>query len=185
MISAVGKNLNILISCENIPEHNWMSYLCWYSIKKVLSDANIFISCKRNSVFAPFFNWTKKVNVPFKMYSGEIEKLFTQRPLLIVPPHSLAIRDFEEAGIEHNLSKDINYLENTNFFKDAKTNDFCVFCSYFDGWGNFVTSEWINKLNCPLTIFGKFSKNNMTINEKKIEKIWSNSIPLFQGISGA
>lgn len=186
MISATGKGLNILISCDHTPEHNWMSYLCWYSILKNLSDAKVSICSRRINVSGNFFIWTKKVNIPFKMYNGEYEpkNVFGQNSLLIIPPHVVALRDFDEAGIDPELKEDPCFLENTNFLKDAVTNDFCVFCSYLKGWGNFVASEWINNITCPLLIFKKFSKSNMTINEKRIEKIWNNSIPLFQRISG-
>jgi hypothetical protein len=186
MISPTGHGLNILISCDYTPEHNWMSYLCWYSIKKTLSDAKVFVCSRRINVSGSFFIWTKKFSVPFKMYNGEykFENVFDQKSLLIVSPHIVAIRDFEEAGMSPELKEDPCLLDNTNLLKDASTNDFCVFCSYLNGWGNFVTSEWINNTTCPLLIFKKFSKSNMTINEKRIEKIWNNSIPLFQGILG-
>lgn len=178
MISPIGQGLNILISCNYSLEHNWMSYLCWYSIKKTLSDAKVYIYSKRENITGCLFLWTKKVNVPFKTYSGDLKK----ESFLIVPPHVMAIRDFEEANIDPNFTQ--GYLEDTNFLKDAKSNDFCVFSSYLNGWGNFVTSEWINNTTCPLLVFRKFPTKNMSMNEKRIEKLWDNSIPLFRNISG-
>lgn len=184
MITATGSGLNILISCDYTPEHNWMSYLCWYSIKKTLSDANVSVCSRKINVSGSFFIWTKKLNVLFRTHNEKYKNIFDQKSLLIVPPHVVAIRDFDEAGIKPELKEDPCLLENTNFVKDAKTNDFCVFCSYLNGWANFVASEWINNTKCPLLVFKKFSKTDMTINEKRIEKMWNNSIPVFRAISG-
>lgn len=184
MIPSLGYGLNIVISCEYTPSNNWMSYLSWYSISKNLPEAKVFVSCKRSDIISPLFIWTKKASVPFKMHSKEVENVFNLQSFLVIPPHVLAIRDFQEAFEEPIFENNITLIENTSFVKEAKTNEFCVFCSYLNGWGNFVTAEWINSFICPLLTLKKFSKLNMTINEKRIEKIWSNSISLFNTIRG-
>jgi len=188
MISSLGDGLNILISCDHIPGHSWMAYVCWYSISKNLPEAKVFVVSRRKNVTGNLFLWTKKVNIPFQMYNGEysLSNLagLTDRPMLIVPPESVAIRDFEEAKIDPSSINDVVLL-NSPFVCDSKEDDACVFSSYFNGWGNFVLSEWIYNVNCPLTTSGskRFLKNIMTINEIRIGQVWNASIPLFQGIS--
>jgi hypothetical protein len=189
MVSYLGKNLNIIISCDHIPGHNWMSYICWYSIRKNLPDANVSLVCKRHNVSGYLFLWTKKVGVPFKMYSSSEDIISTyKKPNLVVPPFCLAVRDFDEAGIDPSFIKDNDsiLLEDTNLVCDAKEDKFSVFCSYEDGWGRFITKEWINKTDCPLSFFSlkKFSSSNMSLNEKLVKNMWDSSLRLFQAISG-
>jgi hypothetical protein len=189
MISSLGEGLNILISCDYTTGHNWMSYLCWYSIRNNLPDAKVIIISKRKQITGDLFLWTKKFNIPFRTYNeAKLDSVINicEKPLLIVPPDCVAVRDFEEAGVNPNNLKEVSFLENTDFVGRAKGNDFCVFASYSDGWGFFVTSEWINRVDCPLASLTtkNFLKNNMSLNEKHVQSIWSASIPLFQTASG-
>jgi hypothetical protein len=187
MISSLGGGLNILISCDYSVCHNWMAYLCWYSINKNLPDAKVFITCCRNNVNCNLFSWTKKVNVPFRMYNGEYKLKnsagFADIPMLILPPDVVAIRDFEESGLDPNVIKDVCFVDNTSLICDAKEEEFCVFASYSNGWGKFVTSEWINRSGCPL-LGSNFKDPIMTFNEVRISDLWKASSLTFQTISG-
>ncbi len=189
MISSLGKGLNILISCDHSFGHNWMSYLCYYSIFKNLPEAKVFVVCRRRNVTGSLFLWTKMFNVPFKMYNGEYDignlSGIKDVPLLITSPEVIAIRDFEEAKQDQNILNDRHFLVQTNFLCEAKEDTMCVFSSYLNGFGNFVTSEWIDNMNCPLvSSFSKrFFHNGMNSNEVRMADIWKESISLFQTIS--
>jgi hypothetical protein len=190
MISYLGKGLNITISCDHVPGHNWMSYLCWYSIKQNLPDANISMVCKRENVSGNLFLWTKKLNIPFRMYGNSFldEALkHIDVPNLVVPPYCMCVRDFEEASFDPSrIKEDVLFVEGTNLVCSASSDEFSPFCSYKIGWGHFITSDWIHKEECPLyfAIIKKLSKQGMSLNEKKIENLWSSSLKLFQMVSG-
>lgn len=191
MVSYLGEGLNVVISCDHIPGHNWMSYLCWYSVRQNLPDSKISIICKRENVSGSLFLWTKKVNVPFRMYSGDSYHSILASyasPCLVVPPYCVAIRDFEEAGISTELlkEKEFTFLEDTKLVCDCNLDDYTIFSSYKKGWGHFITADWLNKIECPLSfsILKNFSKRSMSLSERKIEGLWNSSVRLFQTISG-
>jgi hypothetical protein len=189
MISYLGEGLNITISCDYLPGHNWMSYLCWYSINQNLPDAKVNIVCKRNNVSGTMFLWTKKIGIPFKMYNGSsCEETIELRPTVIVPPYCMCVRDFEESGFDASTIKegDLLYLNDTDLVSKASSDDPSSFCSYKRGWGHFITADWIHKEECPLYFLfvKKFSKQGMSLNERKIESLWNASLKLFQTISG-
>lgn len=192
MISCYGENLNLVINCDHVPGHNWMSYLCWRSIRKNLPDANIYIFCKRRNVTGNLFLWTKKLKVFFKMYNTEESFLgFLENlsfPVIILPPFCLAFMDFEECNLDPNkiIHNKINYLKETELFCDSKSEEFNIFCSYENGWGNFETNKWINKIESPLSkaFIKRLEKKQMHLNENKVKKFWLESSSLFQAISG-
>jgi len=191
MVSYLGKDLNITISCDHIPGHSWMSYVCWYSIRQNLPDAKVDVVCLRNNVSGYLFLWTKKVGVPFEMCS---EKNFSSvissraKPSLVVDPLCVCVRDFEESGSDLSVfnSEDTLFLEKTSLWCDSRSEEFCCFCSYENGWGHFITKDWLNKVECPLSnlTLKKFAKGSMSFNEKRIRDLWNSSLTLFQAVSG-
>ena len=182
MISYLGAGLNITILCDHVLGHNWMSFLCWYSIHNNLPDSKVNILCKRNNVTGSLFLWTKKLNVPFRMCSDSIvDKLIKSQPApsLIIPPYCMALRDFEEAKYDvSSIKNEVLFVEGTNLICDATADEFSVFCSYKEGWGHFILNNWINKSECPLSayIVKKFNKQNMSFNEKRIESLWNSEL---------
>lgn len=190
MISYLGEGLNITISCNYVPGHSWMAYICWYSIKQNLPDAKVNIICSRENITGRLFLWTKSLNIPFLTYNSNNFKEIISRqiaPTLVCYPECVVVRDFEESSVDLSFFDDnILFLQDTDLFCDANSDDFHPFCSYKDGWGYFVTNDWINKEECPLSnlLLKKFSKKIMSINEKKIENLWNSSLRLFQAVSG-
>lgn len=61
-ITETGRGLNVLIITE--PELDWQTFGSWYSFWKHLPDANISVTCIRNSK-SPFqlFQWCKRVDI--------------------------------------------------------------------------------------------------------------------------
>lgn len=192
-ISSTGDNLSILISCDYSTCNNWMAFLAWYSLSKNLPDAKVLVACNRTVMSSPLFGWTKKCKVPFELHkcmskdeqaNFVLDKGLVTTPLLIIPSDSLAIRDFEESGFDTQLLK--GKMKVTSFPDlccDAKEDKSCVFVTYSEGWGKFVTSDWIHKLNCPFTSANRFANGNLTANEVRIGRLWSAVTPLFHTVS--
>jgi hypothetical protein len=158
-----GNGLRLLIRCNYLSHHNWMSFISWFSIKKYLPDAEICVQCDRNKfVNCSLFEWVKKLNVDFS-YSR------LQSPLLgfiEIPCDVMAIGEWDNK---------LNII-------DAKSNDISAFCTYRNGCGNFVMADWINSILPPFDKVDIFKKEGMTINEAKILEIWKKGLSIYAAI---
>jgi hypothetical protein len=207
-ISSTGNGLNILIVCDYVSHHDWMSFLSWYSFSKNLPDAQVGIVCNRQVMNLRLFVWPARVKVKFDLHTPTdkenqvkraVELGFLSMPLVVVEPGILAVRQLEEG------SDFLEYIQNTpkgisdrvwvvndvnstpvEFFDaycHAKEDKISTFVSIENGWGKFVTESWINKLNCPFTSFNRYGHGNMTLNESRIGKLWSGLVSLFQTVN--
>lgn len=189
-ITSIGDGLTILISCNYSTHHDWMSYLCWYSLSKNLPDAKVIIGCNRTLCDFSLFRWTYKCKIPFFLhkatdFQGQIDIINAKNPLLVVPPHVICVRDFDEAEFSPNaLSEEKVYKLDESLSCDCREDKSNVFASYEDGWGKFVTATWIDKSGNPFLFGDKFSKGDLTPNEVRIGRLWEAAIPLFQIVSG-
>lgn len=186
LISDIGDNLNILICLDYSSVHNWMGFLCWYSIFKNLPNAHVFIACNRKLMSYELFSWAKKSKIPFILHKESenqveiaIKKFDIKMPILIIPPDVVCIRGFEDREIENKIYK----LEEMGILSDCKSNFSAVFVSYLNGWGKFVTSDWIHKDRCPLLSKYNFSENFLNINEARIGKIWKEAALFFNRLT--
>lgn len=188
------ESLQIVISCDYTVCDNWMSFLCWYSISKNLPNVNVLVACNRTSMRSNLFGWAKKCNVPFIIHQKLPEdmqiSLLQQRKLigdtvLFVHPATVAIRDFEEGEYDpKTLDGHIVYIDNLpGICCEAKDDKPFVFATYFNGWGKFVTSDWINRLSCPFASDNRYLQGSMTVNEARIGQLWKAVTPLFQTVS--
>lgn len=187
-----GDGLNIVIACDYVPHHNWMAFICWYSISKNLPDAKVSIFCHRRIMKFDLFDWSRKCKIPFVLHSpsdtqGQLEiiKQSANKPVLVVYPESVCIRDFDEAQFDFDifLQKEI-YISDNNLCCDCKEeNNSSVFVTYNHGWGKFVTSNWINKMTSPFIFGVKYNKGEVTSSEVRIGKLWNSATTLFQTIS--
>ena len=192
MVNSLGKNLNVAILCDYSSHHGWMSFLLWYSISKNLPEAKVFIFCSRNIDIYDFYQWPKLCKIPFYYFSKNLNKneinVFIQNkiknPILILDPDYVCVRDFEESNLVDYFNEDKIYEQNDEICCSCKENKFLPFVSYKDGWGKFITSKWINKLDCPFRFGLKFDLNNGYFNESKISKMWNSASSLFQKIKG-
>jgi hypothetical protein len=192
-ISYIGGGLSIIISCEYVVHHDWMSFLSFWSIRKNLPDAKLTIACRRG-VSSDIFSWTRRCSVPIiyhKLDSNQEIKDFllsnprskVENPVLIVLPEFIFLRDFDEADFDTSvLEHKFDYKEIPNLVSNIKTQNPTVCCDYSDGWGNFVTSEWINKASIPL--YGiDYSKQAMSVNEGRLARLWESATTIYQSIS--
>jgi hypothetical protein len=185
-ISSTGDNLNILIACDYLRHHNWMSFLCWYSLKKNLPDAKVYVASQRRIMEYNLFQWTRSCNVPLVLHKetndeGQVDFVFKKynlSNLLVVKPDQICIRDFNESGLKYDYSKSIKYAD-YEIVCDCKSDRSTVFASYTNGWGKFNPPLWINKQGCPLNPEYKFAQGEMTPNEIRIGKIWYSASAVF------
>lgn len=188
-ISDTGNGLTIIIGCDYTVLHNWMSFICWYSLTKNLPDAKVIVACNRTLMKSTLFRWTQKCQVPFVLHKptdkqGQILIAQSIKPVLYIPADVICIRDFGEAGFSPNeLSEEKEYFLNDKLVCDCKDNGACVFATYFNGWGRFVMSDWINRSSSPFISTVKFDSGNMTANELRISRLWRSATTLFQTVS--
>lgn len=140
------------------------------------------------------FGWTKKCKVPFELHKAiseeeQIQYVLDNKlladPLVIIHPDVVAVRDFEESGFDTHLIQGVMQAKDTpGLFCKAKEEKPCVFVTYSEGWGRFVTASWINRLDCPLASGNRFAQGVLTANEVRIGRLWSAVTPLFQTVSG-
>lgn len=189
-ISSVGKNLSILICCDFIVPHDWMSFLTFWSIKKNLPDACIGIACKRKAN-ADIFHWARKCSVPIifhtldsfsdiKEFALRNPKSKMNEPMLLVTPSVVFLRDFEEAGFDPVCIEKCSFGID-GLVSDVKSQNPTVCCDYSDGWGNFVTSTWINKSSIPFS-FADYSTGIMSSNEKRLAALWESASKMYQSL---
>ncbi|RDJ35318.1 MAG: hypothetical protein DWQ19_10920 [Crenarchaeota archaeon] len=154
IISPTGKNLDIVISCDFLPHHNWMSFASWYSIYKNLPDAKVRILCKRTQFVSDFFKWTFKCKVPFIQYTDHY--VFRENELKITPD-VMAIDIYDKDALGPI---------------DVRLEEKSTFITYLHGCGNFVLTEWIDTFRNPFGMTGRFFSNNLTVNEYRVLKLW-------------
>lgn len=151
-----GKDLSILINCNYLPHHHWMTFSSWYSIYKNLPDAHVKVFCDKSikSLDHELFTWISKLKIEFSY----------KKPLadIEIPCDAMAIRTW--------ISPEIY---------DVKSEDVCTFCTYKNGCGNFVMDEWINSIDPPFSNAEEFKKEVMTINEIKILELWRKALPTY------
>lgn len=158
-----GNGLRIFITCNYLPHHDWMTFISWYSIKKNLPDANITIVCDKSKFTrTPVFGWVKKVNVNFTYEDWELP---TKNEGINILCDVMAIREW--------INEEII---------DAKSSNIATFCTYRNGCGNFVMSDWINSIVPPFEKSEIFKKDGMTVNEIKILEIWKKGLPIYAAI---
>ena len=153
-ISPTGKGLNIVISCEYTPLHDWMTFASWYSIYKNLPDAEVGVFCKRTNIVGNLFEWKSKTKIPFVHYSQEFQ---APEGVLLIEPDVMAINTFDPATPEP---------------VDVKIDGAATFVSYLNGCGSFVMSQWINTTRNPFGMASRFYSDNLNLNEYRVLKLW-------------
>jgi hypothetical protein len=181
-----GDGLSVLILCDYIPIHNWMTFACWYSLSKILPDSKIGIMCNRRPVTWQMFDWTRRLRVNMQIHapltkeqniSKALAGSFYSKPLLVLEPNILAIRDLENLeGVQ-----EVTDVASSDLCSDVRGDKMSPFVSYSDGWGNFVVSSWINRAGSPFR--HKFGRENMTVNEVRVERLWGQLATVFQTVS--
>jgi hypothetical protein len=169
MISITGGGLTIIVECENIPMHNWMSFVSWYSIIKNLPDAEAVIACKRGEITSSqYYLWPRRTKVKFFMYTDAYQ--YNRPNIIKIDPHVMALREYNADAVGP---------------ADVGSEELTTFVDYSSGFGKFVISEWINKGVGPFQeATNKFSVPDMSANAIKLLTIWQQSCGLYTALEG-
>ncbi len=211
MFNSTGDKYSVLICCQGCRHHNWMSFASWYTLSQNLPDAKCSVVASRTTQ-GDYFSWVKRCPVSFAYHKDqpdEEHKLWMAKyaidsglvtlPLFVINPDILAIRE---------LTSDILALEGNCQDSDGKvwllrdcvakpikeekclctipkSDNFCTFVSYDEGWGKFVTSDCINKGVFPFRrAQERFQDSNMSLNEIKILELWKRMDRVFTVLGG-
>jgi hypothetical protein len=137
-----------------------MSFASWYSIFKNIPDAAVAVCLIRGKPVVDSFIWPYKCKVSFFQCKEDADPFecvnFGERKKISLNSSVVAVRSYEG-----NLD-----------ISSTKSDELTTFVDYSEGCGNFVMSEWINRLDAP---FGKtvmLKNDNMTANEIAVFKLW-------------
>lgn len=195
-ISSIGDGLTVHISCEPKLHHDWMSFLCWYSLSKNLPEAIVVVTTLRQNNLFDLFGWARLLHIPILHHRGmsipEQQQMLRQHrrvqvagPILTISPEYACVRDFEESGIDLRLfDRKTNHIftETPELSCNCKQENTSVFVNYPEGWGNFVTNAWLNKTSTPLITGVGLTKAGMTVNEARIGSLWEGAARLYQTV---
>ena len=194
MISSLGNGLTVVIACDYATHHDWMSFLTYWSLLKKLPDARVVVTCVRKQMNMDIFLWPLRCHVPFlyhkPMSDQELHKFVVNHQksnvtsnVIIVKPSVVFVRDFEEASFSvESLQNQIAVTNVSGMVDDVKNENPVVCCDYSNGWGKFVTSQWINKTSVPLSNVN-FGTTDMSSNERRLSEHWKSATKIYQIIS--
>lgn len=142
------KDLTIIIECEPIFCHVWMSFSSWYSIQKKMPNSQVLLSvCNSN-----LFGWANRCGVKIFRNQFKIENIIKK-----IKPSVVAVRDF---------SGNLDIIS-------SKTDIVSTFIDYRFGCGSFDLDKWVNIKKPPFeNALKKFSTIDLTINEYAVLDIW-------------
>lgn len=195
-ISSIGDGLTIHISCEPKLHHDWMSFLCWYSLSRNLPESKVIVTNLRENNLFDLYGWTRLLQIPLLHHRGmsitqqqqmlrSHRRIHVTGPILTIQPEFVCVRDFEEAGIDSAIFErkdDWFFTEIPEFSSNCKQENPSVFVNYSDGWGNFVTDAWLNKTSTPLITGVGLTKAGMTVNETRLGGLWEGAARLYQTV---
>jgi hypothetical protein len=166
-----GKNLLILIKCEYVNHHDWMSFLSWYSIRTNLPDAKMCVLCKRGMYTTKsLFSWVYKCKIPFIQYKDKYstENICKNTKILEITPEIACI----------------DVLKETLDIYPTNSDEDCSFVNYYNKCGNFIGPEWILKNKNIFENINECYSDNMTLNEHKVLSLAKSASILFKMIRG-
>lgn len=169
-MTAIGRNLSIVIECECKPMDNWLTFASWYSVTKTLPEAEVVIACKRALTEKQYFIWCRRIKDKFFMYNENYQWAPKDKKVIIIKPTVMAVREYEE--------KEMGPVK-------VQSQELTTFVDFSEGCGKFVVSEWINKDTGPFRDAMKtFSLPGMTANELRVLALWQQSFGLYVTLEG-
>ena len=57
-----------------------------------------------------------------------------------------------------------------------------ICCDYSEGWGKFVTSDWINKKSIPFSSVNCVDAD-MSLNENRLARLWKSATKIYPSVS--
>lgn len=195
-ISYTGDGLTIVIECDFVVHHDWMAFLCRYSMLKALPDARVIVSCNKQAVMMPIMYWPRRSQAELWLHKRKErtlelevirEKFSVEGPALFIPPDIVCLRDFDEANLNMTCfdePRDYDLCAIQGMVSSVKQQNPTVFVDYKDGWGSFVPATWINNNSVPLFVGADtFFINDMGVNEARLYRLWQSASGIFWSLS--
>lgn len=183
-VDSFGDNLTIFINCKNKPCHHWMAYASWYSIIKNLPHATVKILVKRTEDSRNYYLWwVPRRNLNRYTHSADNIKEFIDRnnyaskPYLIIEPNVMAVKEFDEKWLSLWENKELGielFEQESGLYSNVTSSEVTTFV-YYDDFGDFVISDWINSIRGPFTNQIK----TKTVNEMKVVDLWKRAAMTF------
>lgn len=157
-------DLAIIIECDIVECHHWMSFASWYSIQKNISDASVFLTLNGTN-YKRLFGWASRCGVRVFRNQFKIEKPIIKK----ISPSVMAVR-----GLTENLN-----------ISSSKTDIMSTFIDYKFGCGNFVLDNWINNKESPFEkALKRFSTYELNVNELAILGMWEQCYISYRALGG-
>jgi len=137
-ITSSGDNLNVFIARSESIHEGWMSYACWYSLKRFLPDAQVYLL--PNKKLNPY--------ICYWAYSRGVKAQSPDANALIVSSDMMMVRSFTTKNL-----KDLRtyfqenapcFLDQTNLCSSCQNTEAVPFIHYAE-CGKFNKKEWIKK----------------------------------------
>ncbi len=172
-ISETGNGLTVAIASQYEYQRDWLAFACWYSIHKMLPDADIALLLPKTQdviKLARCFRWAERAHVK------KLRRM-NNRPLLVVNDDVIAVRDLklpnescrsEDGSVSLLYEKTAESLPiNFKLCSDCKGDDYTAFVKVGDECGKY-------KRNDQLVVPPFFShyKLDLTINESLVVDLW-------------
>lgn len=152
----------IVICSEYLPHHSWMAFAAWYSIQKNIPDAAVVLHIQNTNYSEHLlFNWATKLSV---------------KKVKDIPPDYFRI----ESSVMAIRELGAEVVGPT----DVKSELFPTFVNYSNGCGKFNVADWINNFEVPFyRAVDRWTNDNLTVNEYRVLKLWSQFYPVYTAAS--
>ena len=159
--------MHVVIECNYLPGHDWISFACWYSIYENLPDASVEVYVERSFPKWTLFNWPRKINVPLKFGKNKNINNQTGKKVISVPFCTMAVRSYNKDSI----------------VSDIRSENFSTFVTYLNRCAGFNTDRWINSLRAPFDdAERKFRTLDCYADEIKVLKQWERMLMLHSSL---
>lgn len=176
-MTETGLGLTIIIESNYTFSGDWMAFACWYSISKMMPDAEVRLSVtKVSKIDRPLFAWANKVGI--KHYNkDDLNKktIFLDCAIIMVRELNDNFLNALDINTESSVPEEL--------ISTAHQDGYVPFVEYRSGCGNFFMAEWIDIAECPFSWADKFMTAEATVNEIKVLKLWKQMGPLYATLS--
>jgi hypothetical protein len=193
-VSSIGNGLTVVIECDFLPHHEWMSFLAYWSLKNNLPEAKAIVTCVRRDMNIDILNWPRKCNVPILFHKPMDQdnlsyfiathpKIKVTQDFIFIKPTIVFLRDFEESSTNPDVfERGKNISEIQGIVSKINSENPTICCDYSEGWGKFVTSDWINKKSIPFSSVN-FVDADMSLNENRLARLWKSATKIYPSVS--
>lgn len=190
LIDIFGYGLNILLLCEPLPAHAWMSFASWESFRQQVPDATVTLATRRptSGQHHGIFPWAYRLGVRSFFYTEDqdpaqiaLRRDYLKTPMLVLPPGTMAMEP-----LSHSVLDRVNcggVQDGADLVVGLKDLTPAPLIQLGEGCGGFVTEEWIDKCGHPFGRTGVYQRSNdLTVNERRVLLLWNRLCPIYDSV---